>query len=286
MGTLAAPSTLTLSTLAVNQFVATADLNGDGNLDLVVLLSQTYLAPDGAMIYLGKGDGTFAGPTLYPAGPGAYSAAFGDFNGDGKLDIAITNRGDHGASVAGTISLLLGKGDGSFSVGSTVSVSTLLTMANQTLYTGPTNLVVADFNGDGKPDLATNLTACCTFFTDYAVLLSNGDGTFQPPSTYPSPTVSIAAADLNHDGIADLILSHSTGGTGILPGNGDGTFQAEVAVSSISLNSLIAADFNSDGAADVVGLYGFGVATLLNQPTIPSCSSGENLLNNVPLHVR
>jgi len=115
--------------------IATVDFNGDGKLDVAV----TDSGGNAVMILLGNGDGTFGPPTTIPVGnqPDAIVAA--DFNNDGKLDLAIANYLD------GTITLLLGNGDGTF----TQAVGSPYTVGQ-----GPYQIVAADFNGDGKLDLA------------------------------------------------------------------------------------------------------------------------------------
>jgi hypothetical protein len=116
--------------------IITGDFNGDGKLDLAV----TDSAGNAVIILLGNGDGTFGTPTTIPVGNAPYAIVAGDFNNDGKLDLAVANYGD------GTITLLLGNGDGTFTqaAGSPYAVGQY-----------PYQLTAADFNGDGKLDLAT-----------------------------------------------------------------------------------------------------------------------------------
>jgi len=120
--------------------IVTADFNGDGKLDVAV----TDQDSNAVLILLGNDDGTFGSPTTIAVGSQPTSIISGDFNNDGKLDLVTANFGD------GTVSLLLGNGDGTFtqSSGSPYAVGV-----------GPFQIVAADFNGDGKLDLATtNLT--------------------------------------------------------------------------------------------------------------------------------
>jgi hypothetical protein len=141
-------------------------------------------------------------------------------------------------------------------------------------------LAAADFNGDGKADLATTIGNSATV----SILLGNGDGSFQPPLsvTVPEPAVSLVAEDLNKDGKTDLAIGQRDSPlVSILLGKGDGTFQPPVnyPVSSIA-SSLAVGDFNGDGNADLAAsglsiLLGNGDGTFqspINQ-TVPSSSS-------------
>src|SRR5207248_5207969 len=142
----------------------------------------------------------------------------GDLNGDGKLDLAVTNYGSFwafGSMPDNTVTILLGNGDGTFTAaaGSPVSVGT-----------DPTAVVVADFNGDGKLDLAVVNGSDQTV----SILLGRGDGTFTVVSAAPAANAfALATGDFNQDGNLDLAVSNSgTAAITILLGNGDGTFTA------------------------------------------------------------
>ena len=136
----------------------------------------------------------------------------GDFNGDGKVDLAVTNATDN------KVSILLGNGDGTFQPQATYDVGGQ-----------PGPIAVGDFNGDGKLDLAVgNLTG-----QTISVLIGNGDGTFQPQVTYSTSGVmpiSIAVGDFNGDGKLDIVIADYPYSTvQIMIGNGDGTFQPGLA---------------------------------------------------------
>ena len=181
--------------------------------------------------------------TDYTAGTNPQSVAVGDFNGDGKQDLAVANYSNGGA---GTVSIFLGNGDGTFQPA--VSYAT---------GSGPLLVVAADFNHDGKLDLATaNDTG-----GSVSVLLGNGNGTFQPHVDYPAGSFPhwVAVGDFNNDGIPDLVVTNEGAGSiSIFLGNGDGTFQPQTTLSAPSEPySVAVADFNHDGFADlaVTGYY-------------------------------
>jgi hypothetical protein len=160
------------------------------------------------------------------------SLVAGDFNGDGKLDLAV--------STGATLSILLGKGDGTF------NVTTFPTTAQ---FVG--TLVAGDFNGDGKLDLAFP----DPFHNLVHLLLGNGDGTFTEVSTTAVGTdpVWAAAGDFNGDGRLDLAVVNRAGANvSILLGNGDGTFSRKPSVKvGTKPNAVTVADFNGDGKLDL-----------------------------------
>jgi len=251
--------------------IVAGDFNGDGRLDLAV--ANAY--DNTVSVLLGNGDGTFQPAVTYALGsnPDSYFQPVvlvaGDFNGDGHLDLAVTDssaiEGGYGTDSPGTVSILLGNGDGTFQSPETFPVGIF-----------PTTMVAGDFNGDGKLDLfiaGYTMNSCCE--PSYgSVLLGNGDGTFQSPETFalgifPSTMV---AGDFNGDGRLDLAVVGQADGNGngsgvsILLGNGDGTFQSQVfyAVGSTSLAaSIVAGDFKGDGRLDLAVASDGTVSVLL-----------------------
>jgi FG-GAP-like repeat len=212
----------------------TADFNHDGNLDLSEVSA-------GLRTFLGNGDGTFHFGSISPrklnVGMGL---AFGDFNGDGMLDLVLTSGRD--------LRVAFGEGTGKFHIGPFFG----------TLY-NPQQIVTADFNGDGKLDLVVTDSA-----GGLRVLLGNGDGTFQPQVDYPIQSADITVADFNGDGIPDLVVENDKNGEWFLSlfiGKGDGTFQPPQDITSFSSfpggfgPNLFLSDFNGDGLSDLA----FGV---------------------------
>jgi hypothetical protein len=199
----------------------------------------------------------FQTPVTYPVGPAPVAVALGDFNGDGRLDLAVANHGDSSAGDDGNLSILLGNGDGTFQAASNIPVGK-----------NPQSLAVGDFNGDGKLDLAV-LNSGDTL----SVSIGNGDGTFQARVDYMTSTGSLALSlgDVNGDQRPDLIVLQAGSGTGnsgsvgIFLGTANGTFQNRTDHSTGSdPKGLAVFDVNGDGKSDVVLAAGFvGVETIL-----------------------
>jgi hypothetical protein len=218
--------------------ITAGDFNGDGKLDLA---AAEFFGSNTVAILLGNGDGSFQSPVQYPVGNIPEQVATGDFNGDGRLDLAVSDEDCCAYSVK-KVSILLGNGDGTFQP-----------HVDYTAGAGPNGVAVADFNADGKLDLAvSNLSA-----NTISILLGNGDGTFQPHVDYATPTQGgfgvVVTGDFNGDGQLDLVDTNDLSDTiSMLIGNGDGTFQPRVDYATGAGPAGVAVgDFNGDGRLDL-----------------------------------
>lgn len=227
-----------------------ADINQDGKTDL----AYGAVAPTEFSVLLGNGTGGFSTPISSPL-PATASVALADVNGDGRIDLITPQQSFN------SVALVLGNGKGRFGFPNTASLS-------GTVY-GPNSTVVADFNGDGKLDLAVAETNFPQ--GQVAVSLGTGHGQFGLPIISPLLSQAInnqdrmLAGDFNGDGKADLIIMDDfSTGFQVLLGNGNGTFQAPVDTPLNTTLDFAIGDFNSDGKADVV------VSTSLNGQTLIS----------------
>lgn len=229
--------------------VTLGDINSDGKLDL---LAANYTA-NTVSVLMGNGDGSFQSPTTAITDLNPKSIAVEDANNDGKLDLMVANEG------ADKVSVLLGNGDGTFQIRSDYATGTF-----------PESLVVADVNNDQKLDmLIANYIS-----GDVSVLLGNGNGTFQPAISNAAGLFlnALAVGDVNGDSKLDLVTAHPgatllQGGTKVLLGNGDGTFQTSTNYPLLGQEAITLGDLNNDGQLDIVatGFSSNALSVLLQQ---------------------
>ena len=220
--------------------VAVGDFNADGRVDLAVANSATVGNNIG--ILLGDGAGGFTPAVTYASGGnGASSLAVSDFNGDGKLDLAVANT----TTAGNNIGILLGNGAGGFAAAVTYASGG----------TAASSITAGDFNADGRRDLAVANRSS----NNVGVLLGNGAGGFANAVTYGSGGTtpsSLTVGDFNADGRSDLAVANAgfaSNSIGVLLGTGTGTFGGAVTYASGGLmpSSLTVGDFNADGKTDL-----------------------------------
>jgi hypothetical protein len=223
--------------------VAVGDFNGDGKLDLAVAncgWDSDYCTFRGLSILLGDGTGNFTLASSPAVGTNPLIVAVGDFNGDGKLDLAVARCGnnDYCPDNAGILSILLGDGTGNFTLASSL-----------TLESYPTSVAVGDFNGDGKLDLAVALG----LFDAVSILLGDGTGNFTLASNaHVCIPQSVAVGDFNGDGILDLAVATECESASIMLGDGAGNFKwVSSAATGYDSSAVGVGDFNGDGKLDL-----------------------------------
>ncbi|HEY6766090.1 MAG TPA: VCBS repeat-containing protein [Candidatus Sulfotelmatobacter sp.] len=220
--------------------VGYGDFNHDGIEDVVYVSGNPSLPFDQAQltVMLGDGNGQYhLGSTF---GAYAYSLVVGDFNGDGRLDIAALD---------GSLNIYLGNGDGTF-------------QQNQSFAFGGGSVFAGDFNGDGKLDLVVESPNILSSKGVLALLVGNGDGTFQLPVVVPGSVrtqgcqTDMLVSDFNGDGNLDLAFCNANQ-IAVVLGKGDGTFKKPVYVGAgyDGAYSIAAGDFNSDGKIDLVSSH-------------------------------
>lgn len=258
-----------------------ADLDGNGKLDLAVSSGGAALC-----VLRNNGNGTFQAPVFSStANPSSFALGIvaGDFNGDGRVDLATADW------TAQALSVFLGNGDGSLQaavsvaaghevgrlaaadldrdgiqdlvVGDAGSAGLALILGNgdgtfqapvlQASGNGSGCLTTGDFDADGDVDIATSNFAG----SDMTVLLGDGNATFQIADQHglPSSPRAIVAAPLDGDATQDLVVVTASFGYHVLAGHGDGTFSApEDHALGVGVDSVASADFNGDGHLDVV----------------------------------
>ncbi|MGH9138137.1 MAG: FG-GAP repeat domain-containing protein [Acidimicrobiales bacterium] len=266
-----------------HQAIKSADLDADGDADLAVVDSG-----GGAVrILFNQGAGTFGGGAAYPTGPGPSSVAVADLDADGDPDLAVTNEGVFPGILffgnplnrlgpgADTVVVLFNHGDGTFARGPAYATGP-----------GPVDVVAADFNGDGRPDLAT---AAAVPFGNIVVLLNQGGGQFvrSSSSSVGTGVLSMVTADVDGDASPDLLVGDVfTGRVIVLLSNGDGTFSTGATVATYTgLEAIAAGDANGDGAVDIVipNLIRNSVSVFLGRGDGSFGSSIDSPVNPEPL---
>lgn len=234
--------------------VVLGDFNGDGKLDFA---TPNYYT-NNVTVFLGNGNGGFLSTGAsysVPANP--YSLVTDDFDRDGNLDLAVTSSPGSGVN-NGVVTVLLGDGSGNF-----IQKSQFTGLPNSTV-----NIVSADFNRDGKSDLAVSSANS----NKVIILTGNGDGTFAQGAalTVVNPQ-GLTLGDFNGDGIADLASvtftqdANSYTRLSILLGDGTGNFS--ITTSQLKRyaqqRDLTVADFNGDGKADLAICDGYGSVSIM-----------------------
>lgn len=214
------------------QAIVTADINGDGKLDLVTSNVDT----NNLLIFMGNGDGTFAPAVTHTIGNSSGWIAIEDLNSDGRLDLVMTHFN------ANNLSVLYGNGDGTFGAATSYD-----------LPDKPSYVKIWDLNEDGLLDLTVTIYAPQG---SVAILYGRADGLFHQADVFTvgSYPYSVSIADLDEDGVLDLIVAYAdTISPTVHLGNGDGTFTPKGSL-AIGRNPIHVAikDLNGDGWLDLV----------------------------------
>ena len=215
--------------------IAVADLNNDGNLDLVI---GTYYGPS-FFVFLGDGMGSFAAPAAIQPGFHPFTVSVADFNKDGANDIAVS--GGNG------VAIYLGDGNAHF------TQTNIFSFANTIVES-----ITGDFNSDSNPDLAV----VDKFGNKVWIMRGDGLGNFSDISSVsagPNP-LSICSGDFNNDGKLDLATANEMPpGVSLLINDGSGGFNSGIGVGTSVAFSLSAMDFNGDGNQDLATIEDGGV---------------------------
>jgi hypothetical protein len=226
--------------------MVTADFNGDGNPDMAVVNWEDNTVS----VFFGKPDGTFVKNADYVVGVHPDAIAIGDFNGDGRPDLAVTNQNCNHTCGAGSMSVLLNRGDGTFQPA--VSYGT---------DTDPVSVIIGDFTGNGRLDLAvaSAITTVQPVAGTVSIFLNNGDGTFYLNGKYAAgygvgqlAAVKLAGTANPSLAVTDFVSFNGVNAVSILRNRGDGSFALPIFYLTGKAPSWVAsADFNRDGIADL-----------------------------------
>lgn len=250
----------TIEIAALPQRVVLADLDADGDLDIAASAQPPDAAMDELHVLLNQGGGSFAPSVAYGTGYFAQGVAAGDFDGDGKVDLAVANGN------GGDVSLYVGSGDGSF--------AQAVSVPSDPYQNG---IATADFNGDGKLDLAV------TTSDGFVALVNAGGGAFAAPVAVSLFEVQdpgrIAVADVNDDGKVDVVVTEENHRAHVARGNGDGTFSklGEAFVGS-KPSALGLAHLDGDSKLDLVVAAG-GSTTVA-----PLLGNGDGTFDSFATH--
>ena len=226
---------MTYSTGSLPIFVTVNDVNGDKQLDIIVV----NLNANNVEVLINTGTGTFNNQKTYPTGNLPKSVAVTDVNGDSKPDIIVANSGTNNVGV------LFNTGSGTF--------------LGQTIYPTdfrPSSVAAVDVNGDNKPDIILANSGS----NNVGVLFNTGSGTFTVQTTYPtgpnSTPTSLVVVDVNGDSKPDIIVAnYDTSNVGALFNTGNGTFSVQTTYpTGFSSNpiSVVVVDVNGDTKPDIV----------------------------------
>ncbi|CAF3308762.1 unnamed protein product [Rotaria sp. Silwood2] len=241
------PSTfLNISGAASPVSVTTADVNGDGKVDIIV----AYNASNNVGVFLNSGAGTFtaqANPLTIAGATSPVSVTAGDVNGDSKADIIVTYKGSNNVGV------FLNSGTGTFTAqGSPLTIAGAIS---------PVSVTTADINGDTKTDIVVAYSGSdkVGIFLNTATVTFTAQADLPPIAGATTPTF-VTEADVNADGKVDIIMAYNaSNNVGIFLNSGTGTFTAEAnpltIAGAISPVSVTTADVNGDSKADIIVTY-------------------------------